>query len=77
MARILVTDSHLGSAVAAIRSLSRRGHHVITASSEQHSPGAYSRHAAEMLRYPSPSEDAVATGAALLEIVRARGAWTC
>ena len=38
MARILVTDSHLGSAVAAIRSLSRRGHHVITASSSSTAP---------------------------------------
>src|SRR5215218_3765903 len=73
MARILVTDSHLGSAVAVIRSLARRGHHVIAASAEPQSPGSYSRHAAEMLRYPSPSDAAAATGAALLEIVRDRG----
>src|SRR5215211_3814146 len=73
MARILVTDSHLGSAVALIRSLEQRGHHVIAAVSEPDSPGAYSRHAAETLRYPSPFEEAAATGAALLEIVRERG----
>jgi predicted ATP-grasp superfamily ATP-dependent carboligase len=72
MARILVTDSHLGSAVAVIRSLARRGHHVIAASPEPRSPGSYSRHAAEMHCYPSPSEDAAAAGAALLEVVRER-----
>jgi predicted ATP-grasp superfamily ATP-dependent carboligase len=73
MARILVTDSHLGSAVAVIRSLARRGHHVVAASPEPYSPGSYSRHAAETHRDPAPSQDATAAGAALLEIVRERG----
>ena len=72
MARILVTDSHLGSAVAVIRSLARRGHHVLAASPEPYSPGSYSRYAAETLRYPSPSEHATATAAALIDIVRDR-----
>jgi predicted ATP-grasp superfamily ATP-dependent carboligase len=70
MARVLVTDSHLGSAIAMIRSLAERGHHVIAAGCERHSPGSYSRYAAATVDYAAPSENAAATAAALLEIVR-------
>jgi predicted ATP-grasp superfamily ATP-dependent carboligase len=57
MARILVTDAHLGSAISVIRSLGRAGHHVIAASGEPTSPGFFSRHTRERFRYPSPEKD--------------------
>jgi predicted ATP-grasp superfamily ATP-dependent carboligase len=52
--RVLVTDARLGSAVAIIRSLGRRGMHVIAADSRPVSAGFYSRFASERLRYPPP-----------------------
>ena len=55
--RILVTDARRGAAVAMIRSLGRSGAEVIAADSEGRSPGFYSRHAADRLRYPSPRTD--------------------
>jgi predicted ATP-grasp superfamily ATP-dependent carboligase len=50
--RVIVTDADRGSAVSIIRSLGRRGAHVIAASSNRRSPGFYSRYAAERLLYP-------------------------
>ena len=55
-ASVLVTDASRGSAVSIIRSLGRRGMHVIAADSEARSPGFYSRYAAGRLRYPPPDE---------------------
>jgi predicted ATP-grasp superfamily ATP-dependent carboligase len=50
--RVLVTDATRASAVAVIRSLGRRGAHVIAADSDRRSPGFFSRFAAERLVYP-------------------------
>jgi predicted ATP-grasp superfamily ATP-dependent carboligase len=50
--RVIVTDAGRGSAVSIIRSLGRRGAHVIAADSERRSTGFYSRFAAERLVYP-------------------------
>lgn len=72
MARVLVTDAHLGSAVSVIRSLGRAGHHVIAASSERIAPGFFSRYAGERLLYPSPDVDAGAMLDRLLREVIAR-----
>jgi predicted ATP-grasp superfamily ATP-dependent carboligase/thymidylate kinase len=55
-ARVLVTDAARGSAVSIIRSLGRRGMHVIAADSSARNPGFSSRYAAERLRYPRPDE---------------------
>jgi predicted ATP-grasp superfamily ATP-dependent carboligase len=57
VARILVTDAGLGSAVSTIRSLAARGHHVVAASPEPRAAGFFSRAAAETVRYPSPRLD--------------------
>jgi|SRR5215211_423122 len=72
MARILVTDAHVGSAVSVIRSLGRAGHHVIAAGADATSPGFYSRHASEHVRYPSPARDPAAAAETLLEHVERR-----
>jgi predicted ATP-grasp superfamily ATP-dependent carboligase len=52
--RVIVTDAARGSAVSIIRSLGRRGAHVIAADSDRRSPGFFSRFAAERLLYPKP-----------------------
>lgn len=52
--RVIVTDAARGSAVSIIRSLGRRGAHVIAADSDRRSPGFFSRFAAERLVYPKP-----------------------
>lgn len=52
--RILVTDAGRGCAVAIIRSLGRRGWHVIASDSTRSSPGLCSRYASETLLYPAP-----------------------
>ena len=72
MARVLVTDAHLGSAISVIRSLGRAGHHVIAAGNEVTSPGFFSRHVRERVRYPAPADDPAATVDALLREVAAR-----
>jgi predicted ATP-grasp superfamily ATP-dependent carboligase len=54
---VLVTDASRSAAIAIIRSLGRRGLHVIAADSEGRSPGFYSRYASARLRYPSPQTD--------------------
>ena len=68
MARVLVTDAHLGSAVAIIRSLGRR-HEVVAAGTRALSAGSFSKHASGSRRYPDPGSDPEATAQALLEIV--------
>lgn len=72
MARILVTDAHLGSAVAVIQALGRRGDAVIAASSDTSSPGFYSRYARERLVYPPADSHPEAMVEALLDGVRSR-----
>jgi predicted ATP-grasp superfamily ATP-dependent carboligase len=66
MTRVLVTDARRGSALAFIRSLGRRGDHVIAADSTTPSAGLRSRFAAGRVRYPAPTVDPAATGDALV-----------
>ena len=66
MTRVLVTDARRGSALAFIRSLGRRGDHVVAADSVTPSAGMRSRYAAGRVRYPAPTVDPVATGDALV-----------
>src|SRR5207237_3912331 len=69
---ILVTDAGLGSAVATIRSLGRRGWRVIAADADPRSPGLQSRYAADPLVYPAPLTAPGDTVAALLHAARGR-----
>jgi predicted ATP-grasp superfamily ATP-dependent carboligase len=64
-ARVLVTDAGRGSAIAVIRSLGRRGLHVIAADHDRRSPGLRSRYAAARVVYPDPAVDPAAAVAAL------------
>jgi predicted ATP-grasp superfamily ATP-dependent carboligase len=66
MTRVLVTDARRGSALAFIRSLGRRGDHVVAADATTPSAGQRSRFAAGRVHYPAPSLDMVATGDALV-----------
>jgi len=59
--RVMVTDAGRGSALAIIRSLGRRGWHVVAADADPRSPGFHSRYAASRVVYPSPAIDAAAT----------------
>jgi predicted ATP-grasp superfamily ATP-dependent carboligase/thymidylate kinase len=70
-ARVLVTDASRGSAVSVIRSLGRRGMHVVAADSNARSPGFSSRYTAERLRYPPPDESPEEMVEALLAAARA------
>jgi predicted ATP-grasp superfamily ATP-dependent carboligase len=69
---VLVTDASRGSAVSIIRSLGRRGMHVIAADSEARSPGYSSAYAGERLRYPSPAESPETMVEVLLAAARER-----
>lgn len=71
-ARVLVTDARLPSALAVIRSLGRRGDHVIAADSDPKSPGLRSRYASERVVYPSPESDGGAFTDFVLELARER-----
>jgi hypothetical protein len=51
---IMVTDAGLGSAIAIIRSLGRKGWRVIAADSDPRSPGFRSRYAQDQVLYPAP-----------------------
>lgn len=66
MTRVLVTDARRGSALAFIRSLGRRGDHVVAADATTPSAGMRSRHAAGRVRYPSPMDDRTGAGDALI-----------
>lgn len=57
--RVLVTDASRGAAVAAIRSLSRRGHSVIAADSEPRSPGFASRYIDGHFLYTCPTKNPI------------------
>jgi predicted ATP-grasp superfamily ATP-dependent carboligase len=73
MNRILVTDARRGSALAFIRSLGRRGDHVVAADATTPSAGLRSRYAAGRVRYPAPTVDPVATGDALVRAAHDHG----
>ncbi|MGZ6708642.1 MAG: carboxylate--amine ligase [Solirubrobacteraceae bacterium] len=53
-ARVVVTDAGRGSAIAVMRSLGRRGVHVVAADHDPRSPGFRSRYVARRLLYPDP-----------------------
>lgn len=67
---ILVTDAHRGSSVSIIRSLGRKGWCVIAAAASTHSPGLYSKYAAEKIIYPSPEDTPHECVQTLLEVAR-------
>ncbi|MFQ5857929.1 MAG: ATP-grasp domain-containing protein, partial [Anaerolineae bacterium] len=70
---ILVTDAHRGSAISIIRSLGRKGWHVITADSDPRSPGFRSRYSREHLLYPPPETAPCEFVVTLLKAARDRG----
>jgi predicted ATP-grasp superfamily ATP-dependent carboligase len=70
--RVLVTDASRGSAISIIRSLGRRGFHVVAADSLPRSAGYYSRYTRDRLRYPPPGDAPDDTVAALLRAARDR-----
>ncbi|HEX6885086.1 MAG TPA: ATP-grasp domain-containing protein [Planctomycetota bacterium] len=63
--RVLVTDARRSSALAFIRSLGRKGWHVIAADDDRRSPGFRSRYAAERFVYPAPGRSPSAFVASL------------
>jgi predicted ATP-grasp superfamily ATP-dependent carboligase len=69
---ILVTDAGRGSAISIIRSLGRKGWHVIAADADPRSPGFRSRYAAERLCYPAPETAPRELVATLLQTARER-----
>lgn len=70
--KILVTDASRGSAITIIRSLGRRGWHVIAADSIPNSLGFRSRYARETLVYPPADADAKGMSEALLTAISER-----
>lgn len=68
-ATVLVTDASRGSAIAILRSLSRKGHRVIAADSDPRSAGFRSRWVQKHLLYPDPLRAPQMYVAALLEAV--------
>jgi len=69
---VLVTDAGRGSAIAVIRSLGRKGYHVIAADADPKSIGFHSRYAHERLVYPSPEAKPKEFCECLLETVKAK-----
>ena len=69
-ARVLVTDAGRGSAIAVIRSLGRRGLHVVAGDADPRSAGFRSRYAAARVVYPSPKESPPEAVAALAAAAR-------
>lgn len=67
---VLVTDADRGSAVAIIRSFSRRGWRVIAAAEDSLSPGFYSRHTDKRVAYPSPATAAEAFVEMMLDVLQ-------
>ncbi len=70
--RILVTDGDARSALAAVRSLGRRGHEVITCAARLPSLAAASRYSSAAEIYPDPTRDADGFVRALIDIVQRR-----
>jgi predicted ATP-grasp superfamily ATP-dependent carboligase len=69
---VLVTDAGRGSAIAFLRSLGRRGWHVIAADSDPKSAGFRSRFARETFVYPDPERSPRAFVESLHARLRAR-----
>jgi len=69
---VLVTDAAKGSAVAIIRSLGKKGWHVIAADCLPGSAGFYSRYAQEHFLYPSPATHPKEFVATILDAARER-----
>lgn len=69
---VLVTDAGRGSAIAVIRSLGRKGYHVIAADADPQSIGFYSRYAHERLVYPAPEAKPQEFCDCLLEMVKTK-----
>lgn len=70
---ILVTDAGLGSAIAIMRSLGRRGWRVIAGDEDAGSLGFRSRYVAERLIYPSPKRHPAEFVQGVLGAIGARG----
>lgn len=73
MDRILITDGNTRSALAATRSLGKRGLHVIVGGDTKRTLAGASRYCSETLTYPSPSKDLDAFLAFLKSDARRRG----
>jgi len=69
---IMVTDAGIGSAIAIIRSLGRRGWRVIPADCDPNSPGFRSRYAQYQLLYPAPETSPRECVTKLLQAARER-----
>jgi predicted ATP-grasp superfamily ATP-dependent carboligase len=65
-----VTDAGRGSGVSIVRSLGRRGIHVVAADTGPRSPGFFSRYAAGHVTYPPTRTQPEAAVAALLQAAR-------
>lgn len=74
MARVLVTDSDNRSALAAVRSLGRRGHTVFSAGARFPSLAGVSRYSAGFTLYPDPSRNPEAFVEAIARIAAERQA---
>ena len=74
MARVLVTDAHLGSAVAIIRSLGRAGHDVVAAAPDVLAPGLYSRYTGARVVYGAAATSGDDVVDALSRAARRHGA---
>lgn len=70
MPAILVTDGHLRSSLAVVRSLGRAGYRVFVCSERRHSLAGASRRCAEEVRVPSPLTHADAFVDAIAELTR-------
>ncbi len=70
--RVLVTDGDSRAALAVVRSLGRRGHHVIVGARRSPALAQTSRHCRERMTYPDPFGDGNAFAAALLAEVESR-----
>lgn len=67
---VLVTDADRGSALAIMRSFSRKGWRVIAGASDPLSPSFLSRHVQESVLYPPPEEAAAQYVETMLSTVR-------
>jgi predicted ATP-grasp superfamily ATP-dependent carboligase len=65
--RVLVTDAGRSSAIAIMRSLGRRGWHVVAADADRGSVGFRSRYVGERLCHPDPAVDPAGAAATILE----------
>jgi predicted ATP-grasp superfamily ATP-dependent carboligase len=68
--RVLVTDAGRGSAISIIRSLGRRGAHVVAADSNTRSPGFFSRYVAARVVHPSTRNDPTRAVEGILDATR-------